>query len=107
MKKNIGYRLGRFTRHIMNRLTQQENIMRQKGVPSFLVKIPRYAVLATVTGLLLIGAYYLFLVVAILALGVLFVSTEYRIGYYSGGPKGPDHYTSGRHFFEDDDDPLF
>lgn len=108
MKQNsVGYRLGLQTRRFMRWFSVQENRLQQRGVPDWLVKIPRYLLIAAVIGLLLIGAFYLALFLALMGFIAWFlktitagnsdVSQEMRLpdGYHDAGPDGPGVYSDG------------
>ncbi|MGG5964596.1 hypothetical protein ACQSED_23725 [Salmonella enterica] len=115
MKQNMGYRLGRQTRRFMNRLVDEERRWRQRGVPGWLVNVPRYILLAVVAGLLLTGAFYLLLFLAIMTVVVLYLSAvrtgmgipgndEYLSGYHAMGPEGPGTYVAGKKVSDYDED---
>ncbi|EOF6573558.1 DUF3742 family protein [Salmonella enterica] len=117
MKQNIGYRLGRHVRHFMNGIRAEEWALQQRGVPHWLVKVPRYLLIAVVAGLLLIGAFYLCLFLVVLALVTLFLSgglgdekaggyygtDEYLTGYHAMGPEGPGTYVAGKKVSDEDE----
>lgn len=105
MKQNtLGYRLGLQTRRFIGWFSVQENKLQQRGVPDWLVKIPRYLLIVAVIGLLLIGTFYLALFLALMVfiaccfsvLGrkntSINSSDESLNGYHSSGPEGPGFY---------------
>ncbi|EIV4461502.1 DUF3742 family protein [Salmonella enterica] len=105
MKQNsVGYRLGLQTRRFMRWFSVQENRLQQHGVPDWLVKIPRYLLIAAIIGLLLIGAFYLALFLALMGFiawcfsvfgrknASVYPPDEPLNGYHSSGPEGPGFY---------------
>ncbi|EAA9301189.1 DUF3742 family protein [Salmonella enterica] len=115
MKQNsVGYRLGLQARRFMRWFSVQENRLQQRGVPDWLVKFPRYLLIAAVIGLLLIGAFYLALFLALMGFIAWCLSAissdkitendEYLTGYHAMGPEGPGTYVAGRKVSDEDED---
>ncbi|MDN8600322.1 DUF3742 family protein [Citrobacter sp. S2-9] len=115
MKQNMGYRLGKRTRRFMSRISDYERALQQRGAPGWLSKIPRYVLLAVIAGLLLTGAFYLLLFLAIVAFVAFYLSAvrtgmdipgndEYLSGYHAMGPEGPGMYVAGKKVSDDDED---
>ncbi|EAS1759718.1 DUF3742 family protein [Salmonella enterica] len=116
MKQNIGYRLGKHVRHGMGWFSAEEHALQQRGVPHWLTKVPRYLLIAVAAGLLLVGAFYLFLFLMILAFIAWYLSVaagssvepdsgESDLEGYASGPEGPGMYSQGERIsYKDYDD---
>ncbi|MBA8306160.1 hypothetical protein CF038_21620 [Klebsiella michiganensis] len=108
MKLNFGYRLGMQTRRFVRWLSMQETRLQQRGVPSWITKLPLYLCIAAAVGLLVAGALFaaLFLALMIFIAWCLVTATKGGIdlsyndepvdGYNATGPEGPGYYYSGR-----------
>lgn len=111
MKQNTpGYRLGLRTRRFMGWFSVLENKLQQHGVPDWLVKIPRYLLIAAVIGLLLIGAFYLALFLALMVFIAWYLtsvveglSEPLSDGYHYSGPEGPGEYRGGIRIDDDEE----
>lgn len=125
MKQNFGYRLGIFSRNTMRWFSRQEAKMQQQGVPRWLIMAPRYLVIVAIAGLLLVGAFYLALFLALMVFIAFYLSTmsgkaneeledesvlyDKTLNGYHQGPEGPGIYEDGirvsrRYDYEDDDE---
>ncbi|EBZ5771703.1 DUF3742 family protein [Salmonella enterica subsp. enterica serovar Redlands] len=114
MKQNMGYRLGRYVRYFMDRASVGELALQRRGVPCWMAKIPRYLLMVVAAGLLLTGAFYLFMGLVVLAFVVFFLfavragtgvpgNDEYLTGYHAMGPEGPGTYVAGKKISDDDE----
>ncbi|ENA9696709.1 DUF3742 family protein [Salmonella enterica subsp. enterica] len=109
MKQNAGYRLGRKTRQFLRWLNVLEARLQQRGVPYWITKLPLYLCIAAAVGMLIAGALFaaLFLALMIFIAWYLVTATKGGIdipydddepvdGYNATGPEGPGYYYSGR-----------
>ncbi|EKT1334689.1 DUF3742 family protein [Salmonella enterica] len=109
MKQNIGYRFGLKTRQFLRWLSVQETRLQQRGVPYWITKLPLYLCIAAAVGLLIAGALFaaLFLALMVCIAWYLTTATKGGIdmdyyddepvdGYNATGPEGPGYYYSGR-----------
>lgn len=115
MKMNIGYRLGQHIRQLMNFFYRLERKCSHNRIAIWLIRTSRYLLLAVAVGLLLIGAFYLALFLALMAVIAIFLSkfslsfsmstddSETLNGYHSSGPEGPGYYYEGARIDRDDE----
>lgn len=105
-QQNAGYRLGLLTRQFLRWLNVQETRLQQRGVPYWITKLPLYLCIAAAVGLLIAGALFaaLFLALMIFIAWYLKTATEHSDiptcerpsdGYHDAGPDGPGVYSDG------------
>lgn len=108
MKLNFGYRLGMQTRRFVRWLSMQETRLQQRGMPYWITKIPLCLCIAVAVGLLISGALFaaLFLALMVFMAWCLVTATKGGIdlsynddkpvdGYNATGPEGPGFYHGG------------
>ncbi|MGL3288508.1 DUF3742 family protein [Salmonella enterica] len=107
-QQNAGYRFGLKTRQFLRWLNVHETRLQQRGVPCWITKLPLYLCIAAAVGLLIAGALFaaLFLALMIFMAWCLVTATKGGIdipydddkpvdGYNATGPEGPGFYQGG------------
>jgi hypothetical protein len=108
MKQNSGYRVGKLTRRFIRWLNRWEVEMQQQGVPRWVTKIPLSLCIVAVVGLLLAGAFFIAIFLALLVFIAWCLKTatngemisqensdQPEDGYNATGPEGPGFYYGG------------
>lgn len=113
-QQNAGYRLGLKTRQFLRWLSVQETRLQQRGVPYWITKLPLYLCIAAAVGLLVAGALFAALFLALMIFIAWYLSATAKglseslpDGYHYSGPEGPGNYVSGRKVSDDDEDLFF
>jgi len=115
MKQNLGYRIGMQTRRFVHWFSVWEKEMQQQGVPRWVTKMPLYLCIAATVGLLLVGAFFIAIFLALMVVVAFFLlgmaegvkkgsDHEYLMGYQAMGPEGPGTYVAGKKVSDDDED---